>query len=75
MNKLEELPNIKDLKKQIIDDLIQRHGITKTAFFLKDIFSQKEDYLEIKENIFGKKTVEELFSETMEWKAAGKTNF
>jgi hypothetical protein len=43
-------------------------GITKAAFFLRETMSQKTDYLEIKEKLFGEKTAAQLYSEISEWK-------
>jgi hypothetical protein len=44
-------------------------GITKAAFFLRESMSQKADYLEIKEKLFGAKTAKELYSEIVAQRA------
>ncbi|MEK6681010.1 MAG: hypothetical protein AABY79_03500 [Nitrospirota bacterium] len=66
--KSESLPDIKILKSEAIDAIVKNLGITKAAFFIRETISQKTDYLEIKEKLFGKKTAAELYNEILEWK-------
>ncbi len=66
--KLQELPDIRELKSEAIEVIIKSFGITKAAFFLKEMMSQKRDYLEIKDKLFGEKTAKELYNEICEWK-------
>jgi hypothetical protein len=57
------IPKSREIRSQAIQILIDRLGITKTAFFIRENLSQKEDYLKIKEDLFGKKTATEIFVE------------
>ncbi len=66
--KTEFLPDIKLLKSEVVDAIVKSLGITKAAFFIRETISQKTDYLEIKEKLFGSKTAAELYNEISEWK-------
>jgi len=68
MTKFQSLPDIRELKTEIIKEIINNFGITKTAFFIREMMSQKADYLEIKDKLFGEKTAVELYAEISEWK-------
>lgn len=68
MTKVQSLPDIRELKTQIIEEIVKNFGITKTAFFIREMMSQKGDYLEIKDSLFGEKTVADLYAEISEWK-------
>jgi hypothetical protein len=65
MNIAEKLtiPKSREIRAEAIQVLIDRLGITKAAFFIRENLSQKEDYLKIKEDLFGKKTAAEIFGE------------
>jgi hypothetical protein len=62
------LPDIKILKSEVVDTIVKSLGITKAAFFFRETMSQKTDYLEIKERLFGKKSAAQLYGEISEWK-------
>ncbi|PIQ95024.1 MAG: hypothetical protein COY75_04450 [Nitrospirae bacterium CG_4_10_14_0_8_um_filter_41_23] len=64
----ESLPDIKILKSEVVDTIVRSLGITKAAFFFRETMSQKTDYLEIKERLFGEKTAAQLYDEISEWK-------
>ncbi len=66
--KAEALPDIRVLKSEVIDTIVKSLGITKAAFFIRETISQKTDYLEIKEKLFGSKTASELYNEISKWK-------
>ncbi|OGW27944.1 MAG: hypothetical protein A2X59_11595 [Nitrospirae bacterium GWC2_42_7] len=61
--KTSELPDTKFIKSEVIDVIVKKLGITKTAFFLRETMSQKTDYLEIKKKLFEDKTAAELYKE------------
>jgi len=65
----ETLPDMKVIKNEVIDAIVKNLGITKAAFFLRESMSQKADYLEMKEKLFGNKTAKELFNEIVAQKA------
>lgn len=66
--KTESLPDIKILKSEAVDAIVKSLGITKAAFFFRETMSQKIDYLEIKERLFGGKSAAQLYSEISKWK-------
>jgi len=57
------IPKSCEIRPEAIQMLIESLGITKAAFFIRENLSQKEDYLMIKEELFGEKTAAEIFSE------------
>lgn len=67
MTNIQSLPDIKELKTEIIEEIIKSFGITKAAFFIREMMAQKVDYLEIKDRLFGEKSVAELYTEISEW--------
>ena len=64
----ESLPDMKVLKSEVVEAIIKSLGITKAAFFIRETISQKIDYLEIKEKLFGAKTAAEIYTEISELK-------
>ncbi|MEK7237422.1 MAG: hypothetical protein AAB242_12405 [Nitrospirota bacterium] len=64
----ESLPDMKVLKSEVVEAIIKSLGITKAAFFIRETISQKTDYLEIKEKLFGSKTAAEIYTEISQWK-------
>lgn len=68
VTKIQELPDIRGLKTEVIEGIVKDVGITKAAFFLREVMFQKTDYLKIKDKLFGGKSSEELYSEISEWK-------
>ena len=52
-----------EVRAEGIQMLMESLGITKAAFFIRENLSQKEDYLVIKERLFGEKTAAEAFDE------------
>jgi hypothetical protein len=57
------VPSSVEVRSEAIQTLVKRMGITKAAVFIRDSMSQKTDYLQIKEQLFGNKSVEELYAE------------
>jgi hypothetical protein len=53
---------------KVIDTIVKNLGITKAAFFIRENISQKTDYLEIKEKLFGSKTAAEVYNDISKWK-------
>lgn len=62
------IPNIKDVRVEAISLLIQGLGIAKTAMFIRETYSSNTDYLKIKEEIFGSKTVNDLYQDIKNWR-------
>lgn len=69
MPNAETLPDMKVIKSEVIDAIVKTLGVTKAAFFLRESMSQKTDYLEMKERLFGKKSAKELYGEIVKQKA------
>lgn len=67
-SKIQSLPDIRVLKTEVLEMIVKSFGITKSAFFVREMVSQKTDYLEIKDKLFGNKTSKELYKEICEWK-------
>ena len=44
-----------------MESIINNRGITKTAIFIKEELSQKEDYLNLKAKMFGKMSAKEIY--------------
>lgn len=66
--KTKELPDIRGLKTEVIEVIVKNFGITKAAFFIRELMSQKANYLKIKERLFGGKTSVELYDDICKWK-------
>jgi hypothetical protein len=65
MRKVKEstLPKAQDLRVEAVRTIISGMGITRAAFFIREAMSQPEDYLKIKQDLFGEKTAEEIYGE------------
>jgi hypothetical protein len=57
------IPKSEDVRSEAIETIIERLGITKAAFFIRETMPQKVDYLKVKEKLFGTKTASELYGE------------
>ncbi len=57
------IPQSENLRYEAIRLLVNGLGLTKAAFFLRETGSSKEDYLDLKEQLFGDKTATELYEE------------
>jgi len=68
ITKVQSLPDIKELKTEVIGEIVKSFGITKAAFFIREMMYQKVEYIEIKDRLFGEKTAAELYTEISEWK-------
>lgn len=63
MNQKIIVPSEAEVRQQGTEALIQSLGIAKAAMFLRKTSSQKVDYLELKEQLFGNLSVDELYHE------------
>lgn len=57
------VPKMEVVKTEAIKTLIRQLGITKSAFFIRETMSQNVDYLILKEELFGRKTAQDLYNE------------
>ena len=67
------IPNIKEVRVEAISLLINGLGISKTAMFIRETYSSNTDYLKIKEEMFGNKSVKELYKDIVIWRESKKT--
>jgi hypothetical protein len=59
---------MKHVKGEAIDTIFKNLGLTKAAIFIRENLSQKIDYLETKEKIFGDKSAEQLYKSIVDWR-------
>ncbi len=57
------VPSSEEVRSEAIQAIIKRLGITKAAVFIRENMSQKTDYLKTKSELFGKKSVAQLYEE------------
>jgi len=67
-----EVPRSEDVRIDAVQAIINQLGIARAAFFFKEAMFQKEDYLKIKEKIFGERTAEEIYNEIINQKSDGE---
>lgn len=70
--KIRSLPDISKLKTEVVEKIVGDFGITKAGFFIREMMSQKIDYLAIKDKLFGDKNSRKVYNEICEWKHAMK---
>lgn len=63
MNQKIVVPSEEEVRQQGTEALIRSLGIAKAAMFLRKTSSQKIDYLELKKQLFGNLTIDELYQE------------
>jgi hypothetical protein len=57
------LPRAQDVRVEAVRAIVSRMGISRAAVFIREALAQPEDYLEIKEELFGDKTAKEICEE------------
>ncbi|KYC40418.1 hypothetical protein WA1_26770 [Scytonema hofmannii PCC 7110] len=57
------VPKSDEVRCEAIQALVERLGIGKAAFFIRETMSQPVDYLNVKEHLFGNMTVADVCSE------------
>jgi len=57
------VPKSDEIRSEVIETVIERLGIAKAAFFIRETMSQKADYLKLKERLFARKTSSDLYGE------------
>jgi hypothetical protein len=60
------IPESEQVRIEATQTLVERLGVTKAALFIRDNLSQKTDYIAMKEQLFGKMSVDEAFEQTRE---------
>ena len=55
------IPEIEEIRKEGVKALVERLGIAKAAFFLRETSSQPLNYLEIKDQLFGEMTAKDIY--------------
>jgi hypothetical protein len=57
------IPEIDEIRKEGVKALVERLGIAKAAFFLRETSSQPLNYLEIKDQLFGEMTAKDIYDQ------------
>lgn len=57
------VPKSDEVRCEAIQALVERLGIGKAAFFIRETMSQPVDYLQVKEQLFGNMTVADVCNE------------
>ena len=57
------IPRSDSVKYEAVQILINDLGLTKTAFFIRENLSHQDDYLEMKEKLFGEQTAANIYNE------------
>ncbi|WP_448570488.1 hypothetical protein [Trichothermofontia sp.] len=57
-----KVPDHNEVVQAGIQALIEKLGISKTAIFLNETASEKTNYLQLKEELFGGLTIQEIVS-------------
>lgn len=63
MTQAMSVPKSDDVRCEAIQALVERLGIGKAAFFIRETMSQPVDYLKVKEQLFGNMTVADICNE------------
>ncbi|HAI68234.1 MAG TPA: hypothetical protein DCM38_02230 [Gammaproteobacteria bacterium] len=63
VQQLNRVPHSDSVRHEAIQILINSLDLTKVSFFIRDNLSNQTDYLEMKEKLFGDKTVSEIYNE------------
>jgi hypothetical protein len=57
------IPEIDEIRKEGVKALVERFGMAKAAFFLRETASQPLNYLEIKDQLFGEMTATDIYAQ------------
>jgi len=55
------VPSSEEVRSEAVQMLIKQMGITKAAIFIRENMAHTQDYLKIKDELFGKKSVQQLY--------------
>lgn len=55
------IPEIEEIRKEGVKAIVERLGIAKAAFFLRETSSETLNYLEIKDQLFGEMTAKDIY--------------
>ena len=62
------LPDVNEIRKEILSDIIKNLGITKAGIFLRETAYQKTDYLKIKDELFKNESIDDIYNEIKQTK-------
>jgi hypothetical protein len=68
MNSSITIPDMRDIRIEVVQALLQNLGLAKSEMYLRENFSNKTDYLKIKEELFSNKGTEEIYNDILKWK-------
>ena len=57
------MPYSEDVRSEGVHALVKQMGITRAAMFIRENMSHKDDYLNIKAELFGESSVNDLVTE------------
>ncbi|MDX1958905.1 MAG: hypothetical protein SFU98_10045 [Leptospiraceae bacterium] len=68
MNSSIEVPDMREIRIEVMGAILKNLGLAKSAMYLRENFSSKTDYLQIKEELFSNKGTEEIYNDILAWK-------
>ena len=68
MNSSITVPDIREIRIEVIQAILKNLGLAKSAMYLRENFSSKTDYLQIKEELFSNKGAAEIYNEIVKSK-------
>ncbi|HCL58172.1 MAG TPA: hypothetical protein DHW82_14350 [Spirochaetia bacterium] len=68
MKKNNLLPNLKNIKSEVLEIVLKQLDIKKNDFFIRENLFQKLDYSELKNEIFGQQSTEEIYKDIKKWR-------
>ncbi|MCB1144056.1 MAG: hypothetical protein KDK54_17535 [Leptospiraceae bacterium] len=69
MNSSIAVPDMREVRIEVIQAILRNLGIAKSSMYLRENFSSKSDYLQIKEELFFNKSAENIYNDILTWKA------
>lgn len=70
MNSSIAVPDMREIRLEVIQAILKNLGLAKSAMYLRENFSTKTDYLQIKEDLFSNKGTEEIYFDILKWKTS-----
>jgi hypothetical protein len=70
MNSSIAVRDMREIRVEVIQTILKNLGLAKSAMYLRENFSSKTDYLQIKEELFSNKSTEEIYNDILTWKTS-----
>lgn len=68
MNSSIAVPDMREIRIEVIQAILKNLGLAKSAMYLRENFSGKTDYLQIKQELFSSQSAEEIYNDILKWK-------